>query len=590
MPASCLLPSVLALVITSPAVYADPQEGLDAGWEALRTGDLRAAQAGFGLAARSRKTREEAVAGALSVALARADEVAMVALLEGLDPARSSELLVLAAGAAEISLLEPSGRASAWVQAACELDDPQWPDEVLELCSWAPLLASAERLSHMESDQGLVLPFSYAGAQPVVLARVNGGEPVALLVDTGASSCLLTEQAAAALGLARREDTALQVAATGGLIPSWRELVRLELGGQVVQDVDVIVADLPITGLAGILSPQSVWPDRVVELDFSMHELRVAAVGERDLQGVALPYRQHGGRPYLELSTPDRPQRPVVIDTGAAKTHLDQEWEQLGEPLERGEAIKTEGAGGARADVVPTTGVFDASAGELALPLPGPNLYTPHHGDAPGVWNFGLLGAEAWMGRVISLDRAGGRLALTDPPALPPWQPGDQASFELTVDGSVVGGFTEQVVARDVDSVTLEVTTQRGEQGSSFLLRTPDAWSSRGAWMFTRPVLEAWTVDEAGERAPLEDGGRAAWMALFTPFRTVPSEEPPGLAFGHHTVAGQELSCTHLDLPAAVGETPADFSMLECPASPWRVAELRVQAVDGTVLWGIRRR
>ena len=585
-PSSLLL--VLALSLASTPASASPQDELDAGWAALQAGDLRTAQASFGVAARTRRYREDAVAGALAVALARADDVAMSALLEGLDPERASELLVLSAGAAELALLEPSGRALAWAQAACGIEQPQWPDDVQELCSWAPLLQAAARHSRASSEQGLVLPFSYAGSQPVVMVSVAGGEPVPLLVDTGASTSLLTEQAALALGLERREDTALQVAATGGLIPSWRELVRLDLGGATVEDVPIIVADLPITGLAGILSPQAAWPDRVVEMDFSRHELRVAAAGVRDVHGVALPYRQHGGRPYLELATADRPMRPVVIDTGAAKTHLDQAWEQLGAPLERGEAIKTEGAGGARAEVFPTTGELEVTAGELSLSLPGPNLYTPHHGEAPGVRNYGLLGAEAWMGRVITLDRAGRSLALTEPPALPPWEVGDMASFEVTKDGIVVGRFTERIVARDDQSVTMEVTTVLEEQ-TIFLLRTPDGWSSRGAWMFTRPVLEAWTTDDAGERVPLEDGGRAAWMALFTPFRTVPGEEPPGLDFGLHEIVGVELSCTRLSLPAEVDERVASFSMLECPASPWRMAELEVRALEGDVIWRVRR-
>jgi len=588
MRTSCLLLPLLALSLASPAVLASPQDELETGWSLLRTGDLRGAQAAFGVAARTRKTREEAVAGALAVALARADDVAMTALLEGLEPTRAPELVVLMAGAAELALVQPMGNALAWAEAACAFDEPQWPDDVAELCSWAPLLREADGFTRATGPDALVLPFSYAGAQPVVLVSVNGSEPVPLLVDTGASTSLLTEQAAQTLGLGRREDTALQVAATGGLIPSWRDLVSFELGGTMIHDVPVIVADLPITGLAGILSPQTLWPDRVVELDFSKHELRVRAAEDRTLAGVELPYREHGGRPYLELSTTDRPMRPVVIDSGAAKTHLDQAWEQLGAPLERGETFKTEGAGGVRAEVVATTGVLEAVAGDLSLSLPGPNLYTPHHADAPGVRNYGLLGAEAWMGRVITIDRAGRRLALTDPPVLPPWEVGDQASFEVTKAGEQVGGFSERVVARDDVSVTLAIT-HTSDESFSFTLRTAEGWASRGAWMFTRPVLEAWVLDEDGDRAPLEDGGQSSWMTLFEPFRTVPSEEPPGLFFASHEVAGETMSCTRLELPAVVGDVPAAFSMLECPASPWRVAEIQVQGADGVTAWGFRR-
>lgn len=235
----------------------------------------------------------------------------------------------------------------------------------------APLLRAAPERSQCTSgcDQDLVLPFSYAGSQPVVMASVDGSKPVPMLVDTGASGSLLTEQAALALGLAKREDTALQIAATGGMIPSWRDLVTLELGGFRIEDVDIVVADLPIAGLAGVLSPQSAWPRHVVVMDFSKHELRVSPAVGQALEGVSLPYRQHEERPYVELRSVDRPLRPVVIDTGAAHTLLDQAWEQLGSPLARGETTYAEGAGGARSEVVHTDGLLEATAGELALPL-----------------------------------------------------------------------------------------------------------------------------------------------------------------------------------------------------------------------------
>jgi hypothetical protein len=83
--------------------------------------------------------------------------------------------------------------------------------------------------------------------------------------------------------------------------------------------------------------------------------------------------------------------------------------------------------------------------------------------------------------------------------------------------------------------------------------------------------------------------GKGYWATLFRGFRTVPSDQPPGMFFGHHDIVGEALTCTRLELPAVVGEAPASFSMLECPASPWRVAELRVATEDGTVLWGMRR-
>jgi hypothetical protein len=582
-----LLLSCLLLSTASTTAAAEPGS-LEAGWVALEVGDLEAAQVAFDAAMGSRRTRSEARAGLLHMAVARADEVAMGRLLEGLRPTRVPEALLLAAGSAALAL--PTGDALPWAEAACDLPEPAWPEDTRELCSMAPLLRAAPERSRcvVGCGEGLVLPFSYAGSQPVVVATINGGEPVALLVDTGASSCLLTEAAAEALGLEQRPDTTLQIMATGGLIPSWKDLVAMELGSALVEDVEVVVADLPIAGLAGILSPQAAFPGQRLELDFAHHELRVSPTDDQPLAGVELPYRQHGGRPYLELTLSGRPTRPVVIDSGAARTHIDEAWEALAPSLERGETAHAEGAGGARSAIIPATGVLEASAGALPLPLTDPSLYTPQSTGAPGLKNHGLLGADAWMGRTLTLDPSSGRMALSDPPTLPGWRADEQASFVVTADGAELGRFTERVVARDDASVTLEVTI-RGGQERTFTLRTPDAWSSRGAWMLTRPVLEAWEQGAEGERLDLADGGKGYWATLFRSFRTLPSDQPPVLVFGHHDVAGQSLSCTRLELPAVVGETPASFSMLECPASPWRTAELEVTADDDTVLWGMRR-
>lgn len=585
----------LLLLLVAAAAPAAPPDHLKIGWDALAVGDLEGAEAAFTDATRRRKSRSDATAGLLSVALTRADDEAMQTLLKGLTPSHASELLILAAGSAERSLVPASGDALAWAEAACEIEAPQWPDEVRDLCTTAPLLRVAPQQSRCTAgcEGTVVLPFSYAGSQPVVLVAVNGSAPVPLLVDTGASSSLLTEEAASALGLNKREDTALMITATGGMIPSWRDLVVLELGEARIEDVEVLVADLPIAGLAGILSPQATWPGNVVEMDFVRHELRASPASGQELAGVLLPYRQHEERPYIELRTADRPARPVVIDTGAGNTQVAEAWEQLGAPLERGDTSFAEGAGGARSEVIQTTGLLEATAGALPLPLQNPTLYTPHPSDAPTVANFGLLGADAWMGRTLSIDRSGGRLAMTDPPTLPPWQIDDAASFSVSLDGAPAGRFTERVVARDEQTITLEVTisgVEDSDDGDLFTVRTLDSWPSRGNWMLTRPVVEAWVTTDAGVE-PLDGNSVVTrWLPLFKPFGTVSSDKPPLLVFGPHQVGDQELSCTRLELPADAGGEPATFTMIECPTLPWRVVELGlVRAADGLVLWQVRQ-
>jgi hypothetical protein len=584
------IPLLLALLLFSPPALAGPAVDLDPGWSALALGDLDAAGAVFEQGVKKRKTRADATAGLLLIATARADDDTMRALLKDLDPARSTEALILAAGAAELALVPATGAALPWAEAACAVAEPVWPEDTRGLCTMAPLLRSGPRLSRCVQgcDTALSLPFSYAGSQPVVLVSINGGDAVPLLVDTGASGSLLTEEAAKALGLEEREHTSLQISATGGLIPSWRAIVTLELGGTRLEDVQVLVADLPIGGLAGILSPQDAWPGHVVELDFVNHELRVAPAAGQPLAGVALPYRQHETRPYVELRTQDRPPLPVVIDTGASHTHVDQAWEAMGEPLKRLGTEESLGAGGTRSQLIHTEGRLDASAGELSLPLLAPALYTPQSTDAPGVRNHGLLGADVWMGRVLSIDRSGRRLAMTTPAVLSSWEPGDEASWSVVIDGAPAGRFTERVVGADDGAVTLEVDLEVGESTDRLRVRIPDTWASRGTWMLTRPVLEAWALDDAGEQ-PLEPGAVVGrWLPLFKSFGTVPGA-PPSLVFGEHDVGGKQLACTRLEMAAVAGDEPATFSMLECPTLPWRTVELGLVDADGVELWRVRR-
>lgn len=583
----------VALVGLPGGAAADtPIDDLELGRSALAVGDLVGARAAFERAARRRTSRMDGTAGLLQVALAEGDRERMTALMQGLKPKKSSEALILAAGAVEVTLRPATDGALAWAEAACALKEPRWAEDVRGLCTMAPLLRTAPAGVRCADgcEEALTLAVSYAGSQPVVMASVNGGDPVPLLVDTGASGCLLTEQAAASLGLARREDTALEISATGGFIPSWRDLVGLGLGGARMEDVEVVVADLPIAGLAGILSPQAVWPDRIVELDFVRHELRVLPSDGRPLAGVELPWRQHEGRPYIELRAGERPAAPVVIDSGASHTHLDEAWEALAPTLERLDVDQALGAGGATSELIRTEGRLEAMAGALPLALESPALYTPHSTSVPGVRNHGLLGADAWMGRVLALDPAGRRLAMTDPPTLTPWQPMAGATFEVFLDGEAAGSFTEVVVARDAEEVTLEVFVLAGDQPvDRFHIRMRDSWTARGTWMLTRPVQEAWTTGEQGVQELSPANVVPRWLPLFRSFGTSGAEMPPELVFGQHDVAGQQLSCTRLTVGAVAGDDPATLSILECPALPWRTVELRlVRSADGAELWRVR--
>ncbi|MBT3221771.1 MAG: clan AA aspartic protease [Proteobacteria bacterium] len=556
-------------------------EDLKVGEAALVIGDLEEAEEAFDRATRRRRHREAAKAGLLHIATTRGDDKAIRSLLSGHNPAKSSDDLVVFAAMAELALSSRTEDALSWAQAACKVEHPM----ARPSCAMAPLLKVAPHHSQCVSscDGDLVLPISYAGSQPVVMASINSGPPMAFLVDTGASRSLLTHKTALKLGLEKRNDTAVQVSAIGDSYSSWMELVTIDVGESQIRDVAVLVAELPFAGIDGILSPQTLWPEHIVEMDFIRHELRVSPTSDQPLEGVLFPYHQYGERPHITLASEDFPPRPVMIDTGAANTTLDRSW--AGMTLKQSGTKYQLGAGGVQSEVTATDGVLKAMAGSLNLHFSSPRLTDTRAGEV----THGRLGADFWMGRVLTFDRSGRRLSISDPSALTSWAPGDEASFLVSVNGESHGRFTERVLSHDDGTITLE-TVLEVDESHRMITTMDDSWHNRGTWMLTRPVSEAWLVNEVGERIPVADKGMSLWLPMFPSSFSSDSGKTPTMTFGNYQLGSEEVPCTQIDLPVQASGVPATLSILECPASPWRVAELQlVRSDDEKVLWEVRR-
>jgi clan AA aspartic protease (TIGR02281 family) len=87
----------------------------------------------------------------------------------------------------------------------------------------------------------------------LVQARINGGEPVRLVLDTGATATVISPGAAQRLGLLVRRDPPVLIRTAGGMVTAGTaEVTELEVGGRRAGPLQVLVHDA-VPGADGLL-------------------------------------------------------------------------------------------------------------------------------------------------------------------------------------------------------------------------------------------------------------------------------------------------------------------------------------------------
>jgi len=87
----------------------------------------------------------------------------------------------------------------------------------------------------------------------LVQARINGGGPVRLVLDTGATTTVLSPGAAQRLGLRVRRDPPVLIRTAGGTVTAGTaEVAELEVGGRRAGPLQVVVHDA-VPGADGLL-------------------------------------------------------------------------------------------------------------------------------------------------------------------------------------------------------------------------------------------------------------------------------------------------------------------------------------------------
>jgi tetratricopeptide (TPR) repeat protein len=177
---------------------------------------------------------------------------------------------------------------------------------------------------------------------PLLPVRVNGRDPVYLILDTGAEDHVLDLAFARELGLELSRPVGSIESTLGGAERRLAVLDSLNLDGIVVERVPVSVADLTVLGLGGrgsytvggVLSPALLFRDFLVRVDFARRTIeleRYDAGGSGYLSrrpalrrdSVPLRFNADGTGMVVAAEVGASRRHAMLVDTGASDLYLD---------------------------------------------------------------------------------------------------------------------------------------------------------------------------------------------------------------------------------------------------------------------------
>lgn len=176
-------------------------------------------------------------------------------------------------------------------------------------------------------SRAVVLPFDYSQRELLVKGRINNGEELDFLFDTGASETIIDRRVAAESFLLK-EGVANLTALSGAVSTNTTTIGRLELGNLVVNDLDARILDLSGQSrnlgrrLAGIIGT-NVISRYVVAIDYGKTQITFydadSYVRPQDL--VILPFTRRSA-PVVKIRIGGKEDVQMLVDTGAAFNNL----------------------------------------------------------------------------------------------------------------------------------------------------------------------------------------------------------------------------------------------------------------------------
>jgi len=294
----------------------------------------------------------------------------------------------------------------------------------------------------------------YPGADKVyVQIDLPGGESGVFLVDTGASTSLLTDDMADRLGV-EGVATGGIIAGLGGQVPLYEgHLPWVNLGGVVLEDVAVAVGtpslgpfsgQIPLDGILG----NNVWGQLQIAIDYPADVIEIALPGQLAVPGDAermsfdgqhllVPLTLHAGTEDGEKVSREL---LLELDTGARGVILT---EYTGPGFE---SVATEGEepilGVGAAENVPMSAFYrqtrrvpllSVELGGVSIDAPGSAIWLGSDGGRSGLDMLGLVGHSVVKGHRLLLDYPGGRFALLESQRAPRQMDGHEILLNLDV-------------------------------------------------------------------------------------------------------------------------------------------------------------
>lgn len=205
-----------------------------------------------------------------------------------------------------------------------------------------------DRPNEVRLDKPVTIPVHYTHKELLVKVRVNGGEPVDFLFDTGANQTLIDRRLAAENLL--RQQSGMQMSGAAGLLYGQAsEIPKLELGELLVPNVQAVIVDLsahsrqlgkPIAGVIGA----NVINRFAVSIDYGK-----STITFRDYASFKAPpganviaFQDKKG-PVIKVLLNGKDELPCLVDTGAAFNNLPT---AIGKKYQSGQTLRlTEGLG-----------------------------------------------------------------------------------------------------------------------------------------------------------------------------------------------------------------------------------------------------
>jgi tetratricopeptide (TPR) repeat protein len=292
------------------------------------------------------------------------------------------------------------------------------------------------RINVVQERADALIPFELHGRRPHISVRINGKGPFNFVLDTGASSCVLSNEAAAKLGI-RPVAAGGQARAVGGsgTFPIvYGVLKSLELGPIKIETVPVYLRDIQslnshgakVDGFLGL----STLADFVLTLDYSQRTLglcyapRDAAPKSQPAPAgdgaTRLPFRlTESGLISVETQLDDGHILNFILDSGASASVVDQSvverhnWQSKILP---DQCVRIVGAAGSSEKVpvlaIGAMRIYDLVRPDLRLPV----IDMRRLNESSGFEQSGILGGDFLSHCRIEIDFRQQQIAFTPAP------------------------------------------------------------------------------------------------------------------------------------------------------------------------------